>query len=167
MRRLLRLPGAVLELGLALVLFAYSEWLVRRYSLPVAAQRMRVTMSAGEQRLPDAGTTTGTRGATAVPAGRLPRWAMRRVRGVERVGRWWPLGRSGPCLRSSLVVGRRLEPLRPVLCLGVRRDRAGLRAHAWVHVAGIDLDLDPGDWAPLPIGSEPTGRDPDRGSRGE
>jgi hypothetical protein len=149
--RVNRLPGAAREFVAALVLFCYVEWLLRRTSLTVAARRMQVSMTAGEPLTasddPDVGATAARK--------RLPDWAVRRVRAVERVASWWPLGRSGPCLRSSLVVGRRLSALRPVLCLGVRRDATGLRGHAWVRVGDIELDIDPGDWTPLPIGDLP------------
>jgi len=141
--RFRRSPGALREFVVTAALFGYVEWLLRRAPLSVVASRMRLSVTQTD------GSTTSE--PDDDNHARLPEWAIRRLRAVERVSRWWRLGRSGPCLRSSLVAGRRLAVLDPELHLGVKRDGEKLRAHAWVRVGTTDFDLDPGDWAPLPL----------------
>jgi hypothetical protein len=68
----------------------------------------------------------------------LPLWAVRRLAVVQAVMRHWPI--DGVCLRESLVAGQRLRRLDPVMKVGVKRGAAGVMAHAWLQIDGIDLD---------------------------
>lgn len=56
---------------------------------------------------------------------------------VDRALAGWPS--HGRCLRRSLVLGALLARHRPVMRIGVRRDGAAIRAHAWLEVAGEAL----------------------------
>lgn len=56
----------------------------------------------------------------------------RLVKHVDRVLRRWP--EEGRCLRRSLVLGVLLREHAPVVKLGVAKDAAGVRAHAWVEI---------------------------------
>lgn len=64
--------------------------------------------------------------------------ALRRERSAVRVMRHWPWGDT--CLRRALVVGQRLQWLRPVLRVGVAKLDGEVSAHAWLEVGGAALD---------------------------
>ena len=53
-------------------------------------------------------------------------------------------GVNGTCLRSSVLAGRVLRSRSPRLVLGVTKADGVVRAHAWLRVAGRDLDLERG-----------------------
>ena len=65
-------------------------------------------------------------------------------------------GRHGPleasCLRQSLLVYGllRRRGSAPELKIGVRREDAGIAAHAWVELAGVSLDQTPRNHSPFP-----------------
>ncbi len=79
----------------------------------------------------------------------LPTWAVRRVRVVQAVMIHWPI--DGTCLRHSLVAGRRIRSLSPVLRLGVRKDAGQVSAHAWLEIDGRSLDPSSSKYATLEI----------------
>lgn len=58
-----------------------------------------------------------------------------RVRAARRVMRHWRFA-AGPCLREALLTGRALRRRRPELVVGVASDKHGVRAHAWLDIAG-------------------------------
>jgi hypothetical protein len=58
----------------------------------------------------------------------------------------WPFGST--CLRSCLVLGRRLRDLEPVLRIGVRRD-GDLVVHSWLEIGGRTLDSTSAQYATL------------------
>jgi hypothetical protein len=80
-------------------------------------------------------------------AGRALAWACQPRRGptVDPDAAWWAAqglvrrGRlPGNCLVRSVVLARVLAAggRRPSICLGVRREAGGIRAHAWVQLDG-------------------------------
>jgi hypothetical protein len=52
-------------------------------------------------------------------------------------------GPTRGCLRRSLVVGRVLRRLEPVMRLGAQRREEALVVHAWVDINGFRLDAEP------------------------
>jgi hypothetical protein len=68
-------------------------------------------------------------------------------RAVTRLLRHWPGGDT--CLRRSLVAGRLLRALHPVLRIGVDRNGEPIRAHAWLEIAGQPVGELPGPFLPL------------------
>jgi hypothetical protein len=68
----------------------------------------------------------------------LPPHLIVRLRAVRRVMRHWPFGDT--CLRLALVSGQRIREMRPQLRVGVAKDAAGVRAHAWLEIDGVSLD---------------------------
>lgn len=90
--------------------------------------------------LPTVARLAGVALATDVPSRDAPALALtarerRAVRWAGAVMRRWPLG-TGVCLRRSLVIGRFVRRLRPVLRLGVTRHGEVIGAHAWLEVPG-------------------------------
>lgn len=82
-----------------------------------------------------------------VPA-MLPPGTARAVRAHIAVASRWPLGDT--CLRRSLLVGRRLRVLDPVLRIGVSRAAGGqFAAHSWLEIDGRTLDPQAVAFAPL------------------
>lgn len=81
----------------------------------------------------------------------LPRWALRRLRTVDRVMTWWPFGDT--CLRRAFVDALRLRRLRPVLIIGVRLAEDAVEAHAWLRIDGRDLDPEAAAFHELETGS--------------
>lgn len=97
--------------------------------------------SVGVRRLADrAGVRLGTGDAPVAPGdgSALPVWAQRRLRTVDRVITRWPFGDT--CLRRTFVGAVRLRRLDPVLVIGVRLADDAVEAHAWLRIAGVDLD---------------------------
>jgi hypothetical protein len=120
------------------VLFTVVEVGLRVRTLPVLADRLGVRLSSA------------TRPAT--PPTSLPRWALGPVRSAAAVGRRWPVGPEGSCLREALVLARRLRALDPEVVLGVRKvDGGAVQAHAWVVVRGGSLDPTAGTFVQLPV----------------
>jgi hypothetical protein len=117
------------EFAVVVSLAAASEVAVRVLTLPRAARLFAVHLGSGSepQMAPECSST-----AT------LPPWAVRRLAVVQAVMRHWPI--DGVCLRESLVAGQRLRRLDPVMKVGVKRGAAGVTAHAWLQIDGIDLD---------------------------
>jgi hypothetical protein len=68
----------------------------------------------------------------------LPPRLVRRMHAVRWVMRHWPFGNT--CLRLALVSGQRIRSVGPVLRVGVMKDAAGVRAHAWLEIDGVSLD---------------------------
>jgi hypothetical protein len=122
--RLKRSPLELFDAAIAVVMLAVTEIVVRFAGLERCARWYGVGLGSG----------------TTTPEGelRLPMWARRRLRMVVKVARHWP--RDGMCLRQSLVAGRRLRRLGPVLNIGVRRDDEGVHAHAWLSINGHSID---------------------------
>ena len=54
----------------------------------------------------------------------------------------------GRCLRTSLVVGRRLRGRGPLLRIGVLKSDGTLKAHAWIEIDGMTIGESPG-YSPL------------------
>jgi hypothetical protein len=88
-------------------------------------------------------------------AGKTLAWACRPTRGpaVDPDAAWWSAqslvrrGRlPGNCLVRSVVLARVLASggRRPSIRLGVRREGAGIRAHAWVEMDGRTYGEDDG-----------------------
>jgi len=73
--------------------------------------------------------------ARAVPAPTLSAAERRALRWAGAVMRRWPFG-TGVCLRRSLVIGRAIRRLHPILRIGVARDGDAISAHAWLEVPG-------------------------------
>lgn len=90
---------------------------------------------------------------------RLPPWARRRAELAQAVLRRGPVEET--CLRRSLVVGHRLAPLGPALMIGVRDDDGHPRMHAWLRVAGLDLDPEAARYAPFSLADDTEGIDVD------
>ncbi len=108
------------------VLLCLAEVGLRTLPLPRLAALMKVRLSSA---------------AVPVTAPALmPYWTESRLRATHRVTHRWPVGPEGKCLRASLVAGNRLRSLDPELVIGVRRDAAQVRAHAWIVVCGGSLD---------------------------
>lgn len=131
-RDALSLTGRTLRLGPVdasrIVAVAASAALLdlrlRRSSLPVVATRMAVPLTG------------------PVPVGRGPLRLSRReseaVRDIQRVLTHGPF--NGTCLRQALLLGRALRRHETLLQLGVRKDGAEVRAHAWLMVDGHCID---------------------------
>ncbi|MEP7054461.1 MAG: lasso peptide biosynthesis B2 protein [Actinomycetota bacterium] len=134
--RLHGVPSLVREVLRVLALAAVVEWRLRRTPIRSLAAGMGVPLA-------DDGRPK------AEPAGVLPGWAELRLRSVDIAFKIWRFGAAGDCLRRSLVTGHLLRELGPVLRLGVRRDGAQVRAHAWIEVRGVAIDSDPSGYVPL------------------
>ena len=67
---------------------------------------------------------------------------QQRMRDLQRAARWLPRSR---CLDRALYLLELADQLGVPACLqiGVRRESAGLQAHAWVVVGDIIMDPDP------------------------
>ena len=116
------LPAAVaVELGLAAL------------TLPRLARLLKIRLlvdpSVQQQRVEASETTLG-------PTQRLEVWAAHLL--------FKNRGAYGQCLRTSLVVGRRLRSKDPLLKIGVLKDEGTLKAHAWLEVDGTTIGEAPG-----------------------
>ena len=109
----------------AVILACLLEVRLRRRGLRDTARWCGVSLKADGSD--EVGVTEGAIELT--PVERL------RVRAVRRVMRHWRFA-AGPCLREALLTGRALRRLRPELVIGVASDEHGVRAHAWLDVAG-------------------------------
>lgn len=84
------------------------------------------------------GGAPGTTPRTAFDTAQLTSRELRALRIDRRVLRLrWV---NGTCLRTALLLGRTLRSRDPQIVLGVRRDGAEIRAHAWLRIDGADLD---------------------------
>ena len=129
------------EFAVVLALAAASEVTVRLLTLPRAARLFAVRLDpGGEVQMAPEQSSTAT----------LPPWAVRRLAVVQAVMRHWPI--DGVCLRESLVAGQRLRQLDPVMKVGVKRGEAGVMAHAWLQVGGVDLDPSAIEFGELVLG---------------
>lgn len=101
------------------------EWSLRHEPLPRTAARMSVGLGDGE---------------IEVTGGRLDLTVREReaVDDVRKVISRRPF--TGTCLRQALLVGHALRRRRPVVQVGVRKDDAGVAAHAWLVVDGVVVD---------------------------
>lgn len=125
------------ELLRALGTLVAVEGFLRTVDLPTACRLLAVDLDVAS-RAP----------AATVPAV-LPRGLRRAVRAHLAVLSRWPMGDT--CLRRSLLLGRRLRRLHPVLRIGVTRDTGGgFAAHSWLEIGGRTLD--PGAAAFTPLG---------------
>jgi len=115
-------------------LAAAAELCVRLLPVARSAQLFGVRLVAGE---------------SPTMMAELPPWAVGRLRVVRRVMRHWPV--DGTCLRESLVAGRRLRSLRPVLKVGVDKGPSGVTAHAWIEIANRSLDPSSSQYAELTL----------------
>ncbi len=128
-----------------------------RFGIAVAAafyRLLRLERALHRMTLPQVCASLGIRldldsGAmTSTQAPILPRSTAIPVRARLAVAARWPAGDT--CLRRCLLVGHALRVLRPVLRIGVRRDRSGrFRAHSWLEVEGRTLDASAADFAVL------------------
>jgi hypothetical protein len=120
-------PRDLSELAAILVVSLRVERGLRRMPLPDLARQLGVPLVGFGEVAPD-------REHAPIPA-----WARRRAGLVALVMGHWPAG--GTCLRRSLVTGNRLAELGPQLVVGVRSsDVQQIQAHAWLRIAGVDLD---------------------------
>ena len=120
-------PGDVAELIAVAFVAARTAWLLKRRSLSEVAEESRVALLSADAE------------SHSIAESALPPWAQRRMALTMLVMRHWP--RGDVCLYRSLVLGRRLAALAPVLVIGVRpvNDRP-IDAHAWLRIGGVDLD---------------------------
>jgi hypothetical protein len=75
-------------------------------------------------------------GGTVFPA--VSPVEQRWLKNLRRVVARWPF--DATCLRRSLVTGWVLRRHSPLLVIGVRKSDTGVESHAWIRIAGIDLD---------------------------
>lgn len=120
----------------ALALAVVVECGLRLLRLPRLSRLLGVPLDTSGQREVD--------GADPVI---VPRWARRRLRCARRALRHWPFGDS--CLRLALVGGCLVRRLDPVLRIGVAKQDGRVRAHAWLEVGGVSLDVGSADFAPV------------------
>ncbi len=69
------------------------------------------------------------------------------TRNATRVVRRWPL--DATCLRRSLLLGWILRRREPQLIVGVRKRNDKIEAHAWIRLAGVDLDPEADQFLPF------------------
>lgn len=147
LRRARLRPRDYAEVVVVLTVALRVDRSLRRHDLRTTARLARVHLTPQE--------------LAAEPA-RLPAWALRRVELAQAVLRRGPVEET--CLRRSLVVGHRLAALEPALLIGIRDDEGTPRMHAWLRVAGRDLDPEAvrydtfafvDDPLPDPVGSTP------------
>lgn len=124
----------VFELVRALWWLTRIEIALRRHPLPVVCRRLRIELDLRSATPP----------ATSPVV--LPRRTRTAVLACTYAVARWPMG--GTCLRSCLVLGRRLRTLDPVLRIGVRRD-GELSVHSWLELDGRTLDATSVQYATL------------------
>ena len=118
--RLLRRSKLVLSM---LAHLALLEIQVRRRSLPQLCARAQIGFGAFD-------VPTWSKDLEPLPLHVVESW-----RAVETALRWWPLARRRPCLRRSLLLGRQIAYLDPVLVLSpVSTDP--LEVHAFLVTRG-------------------------------
>ncbi len=127
LRRVFAVARAGRELAAVLWVASKMEWSLRTEGI--------------EQSMARAGAHLATKADDRDQVGSLPGWAKRRIRLVNKVYRYWPLGDT--CLRRSLVIAQRLSPLKPSIVFAARLENDALLAHSWVRIRGIDLDENP------------------------
>ena len=115
----------VCALARVAVLALVVEIAIRLLPLPIVARRMHVSLVRPPAR-PGLATLPDFSGAE-----------LRAVRMARALMRRWPWG-SGACLRRSLLVGHVLRRHDPWLRVGVTRDDADIRAHAWLEIRGVE-----------------------------
>ena len=137
LRSAARLPPADrLLFARGLLLAALAELAVRVLAPPRLAALFGVRLLDGGSEVSDPSRS-----------GPLPAADTRQLeRAVDLVFRNWPVD---TCLRRALVLGGLLRSHDPVLKLGVRKDGAEVRAHAWIEVDGEPVGGPPGDYRPL------------------
>lgn len=124
-----------LEVGHIAVIAAVVEVCLRTSTLVRTAKILHVGLDFEE-------TSRG-----AEPVDPLPAWAVHRLELTRALFRRWPGGPT--CLRLSLVGASRLRPLQPKLRVGVAREGAGMRAHAWIEIDGQCLDTSAAGFEPV------------------
>jgi hypothetical protein len=123
----------------AIVRALLTEALLRTTRLPVTARVMGAPLAAPED---DVASSDGPLELSARE--------RRQLRATHEVLRRSPFGST--CLRRALCAGHVLRARRPRLVVGVAKHDGVVSAHAWLVVAGINLDPDgSSDFHPLPM----------------
>ena len=108
---------------------ALVEFMVRRLPLPRVASILRVRLDLRPTSHPE----------LPVDVASLPTVAQRQIVCTNRVADVWPFS-DGPCLRRTLVAGRRLRQCDPSIRTGVRGAATDMVAHAWLEIGGQPLE---------------------------
>jgi Transglutaminase-like superfamily len=122
------------EMARAFWWLAWIELGLRRGTLPALCDRLGIEFDLRSAAPP------------ALDHVVLPRRTRTAVLACTYAVARWPFGST--CLRSCLVLGRRLRALQPVLRIGVRRD-GELVVHSWLEIGDRTLDATSAQYATL------------------
>lgn len=125
----------------AAVIFCLAEGALRLFSIGRTVELFGAHLGTADRGTPDSAARSGS-GATArdgavSPPASLSPDEVSILAVVERIGRRWPFGPRGGCLRQSLVAAHVVRRHDPCIRIAVESDaRRGMSAHSWVEVDG-------------------------------
>ncbi len=121
-------------------LFCFAEAALRIFGIGRTVELFGAHLGTADPGAPGSAATSGSGTAArddAVAPASLSPDEVSTLAVVERIGRRWPFGPRGGCLRQSLAAARVVRHHHPCIRIAVGSDaRRGLSAHSWVEVDG-------------------------------
>ena len=128
----------------AAALFCLAEAALRIFDIGRTVELFGAHLGRADPSAPGSAATNGSGVATlegfVSPTASLSPDEVSFLAVVESIGRRWPFGPQGGCLRKSLVAAHVVRQHHPCIRIAVGSDaRRGLSAHSWVEVDGSAL----------------------------